>query len=180
MAAFDTLDHHILLSSLEQSFGIQGSALMWFSSYLSERSQFVLVQDNPSSTTPLQFGVPQGSVLGSVLFVLYTTQLSSVIARHSVSHEMFADDTQLHNSSLPDDVHNLVSSLQGCFLDVRVNGCLNTNSNLIKKKLKLSCSPPHSSLLVILFPRLSLLALLLSPSRTLSEILAFTWILNSL
>jgi hypothetical protein len=118
-AAFDTLDHQILLSSLEHSFGIQGSALRWFSSYLSERSQFVLVQDNPSSTTPLQFGVPQGSVLGPVLFVLYTTQLSSVIARHSVSHEMFADDTQLHNSSLPDDVQSLVSSLQDCFLDVR-------------------------------------------------------------
>jgi hypothetical protein len=118
-AAFDTLDHDLLLSRLEFSFGINSKALSWFRSYLSGRSQFVLVNNQRSATSPLLFGVPQGSVLGPVLFVLYTTQLSTVINRHSINHEMFADDTQLHNSSTPEHVNDLVSSLQDCFSDVK-------------------------------------------------------------
>ena len=118
-AAFDTLDHQLLISCLEQSFGIRDSALLWFRSYLSDRSQFVLVQEHPSAPAPLPFGVPQWSVLGPVLFVLYTTQLSTVISRYPISHQMFADDTQLHNSSFPDHIQTLISTLQDCLIDVK-------------------------------------------------------------
>ena len=118
-AAFDTIDHDILLSHLDSSFGIRSTDLSWFHSYLSERRQFVTVQDHKSPTTSLDFRVPQGSVLlGPVLFILYTTPLSH-LEKHSVIHEMFADDTQLCKSASPTDYNYLVLSLQKCTADVK-------------------------------------------------------------
>ena len=70
-AAFDTVDHAILLKRLDVSFGIRGNALNWFASYLSGRSQQVSVHGILASSFYLDFGVPQGSVLGPVLFLLY-------------------------------------------------------------------------------------------------------------
>ena len=67
-AAFDTIDHSILLNRLEKSFGISGLALAWFSSYLTDRTQCVQVGDLKSKPSPLLYGVPQGFVLGPVLF----------------------------------------------------------------------------------------------------------------
>ena len=83
-AAFDTIDHDILLTRLDSSFGIRNTALSWFNSYLSERWQCVPVQDHKSPTTPPDCGVPQGSALGPVLFILYTTPLSHIIENHPV------------------------------------------------------------------------------------------------
>ena len=71
-AAFDTLDHAILLRRLESTFGISGLALSWFESYLSDRTQSVVVDGLMSTPIPLVLGVPQGSVLGPVLFTLYS------------------------------------------------------------------------------------------------------------
>ena len=94
-AAFDTLDHQILLSHLNSVFGIQSTALQWFHSYLSDRYQSISVSNSSSSPSQLMYSVSQGSVLGPILFVLYTTPLSNIIANHSVNHQLFADDTQL-------------------------------------------------------------------------------------
>jgi len=76
-AAFDTIDHHILLQRLEQSIGISGTALSWFKSSLSDRSQFVFVNDETSMNTNVIHGVPQSSVLGPILFTrrVYWTRL---------------------------------------------------------------------------------------------------------
>ena len=82
-AAFDTIDHQILLSRLETVFGIHSTVLQWFRSYLLDRNQCVVVNNSASSSSPVVFGVPQGSVLGPVLFVLYATPLSDIIANHS-------------------------------------------------------------------------------------------------
>ena len=98
--AFYTIDHEILLSRLQTVFGICSTALQWFQSYLLDRNQCVVVNNSASSSSPVMFGVPQGSVLGPVLFVLYTTPLSDIIANHSVNHQLFADDTQLQKSTL--------------------------------------------------------------------------------
>ena len=92
-AAFDTLDHAILLRRLESTFGISGVALSWFESYLSDRTQSVVVDGLMSTPIPLVFGVPQGSVLGPVLFILYSQPLSDVIACHSCVYHKYADDT---------------------------------------------------------------------------------------
>ena len=121
-AAFDTIDHQILLSRLETVFGIRSTALQWFQSYLLGRNQCVVV-NNSASSSPVMFGVPQGSVLGPVLFVLYTTPLSDIIANHSVNHQLFADDTQLQKSTPPNDVQSLTHDLQSCTDDIKAWMC---------------------------------------------------------
>ena len=102
-AAFDTLDHAILLRRLESTFGISGLALSWFESYLSDRTQSVVVDGLMSTPIPLVFGVPQGSVLGPVLFNLYSQTLSDVIAFHSCDYHKYADDTEISDSAPPSD-----------------------------------------------------------------------------
>jgi exonuclease III len=118
-AAFDTIDHEILLTRLRINFGICDTALNWFRSYLSNRKQFVLIDENQSSKMSLDFGVPQGSVLGPVLFIMYTTPLTKLINNHSVHHEMYADDTQLEHSDTLDNYNVLVKKLQDCVSDIK-------------------------------------------------------------
>ena len=100
-AAFDTVDHSILLTRLQHWFGLDGPSLNWFTSYLSSRSQAVSINDSISAFSTLFFGVPQGFVLGPILFTLYTTPLGSVISKNSLEYHLYADDTQLYISFTP-------------------------------------------------------------------------------
>jgi len=100
-AAFDTIDHTILVDRLSSWFGLGGSALAWISSYLSFRTFAVSVKNQVSSPFPVSYGVPQGSVLGPLLFILYTTPLSHIIQSNSMDHHLYADDTQLYISFKP-------------------------------------------------------------------------------
>ena len=118
-AAFDTIDHNILLHRLKHDFGLSGTVLDWFSSYLSGRIQSVSVHSHTSVPASVSCGVPQGSVLGPILFVLYTTLLSTVIERHSILHHSYADDTQLQNSATPDRLPNLIDSMRLCIDDIK-------------------------------------------------------------
>ena len=118
-AAFDTIDHQILLSRLNSVFGTQSTALQWFHSYLSDRYQSTSVNNSSSSPSQLMYGVPQGSVLGPILFVLCTTPLSDIIANQSVNHQLFADDTQLQKSAPLSEVTNLTKELNACTDDIK-------------------------------------------------------------
>ena len=101
-AAFDTVNHDILLRRLKTTFGITGTALQWFSSYLGNRSQRVVFGDGVSESYYLACGVPQGSCLGPLLFTLYASKLFEVIKHHLPSAHAYADATQLYVSFKPD------------------------------------------------------------------------------
>ena len=94
-AAFDSIDRSIPLSRLEQHFGVSGLEFSWFKSYLSNSLQFVSTSGSKFKLSKLDYGVPQGSVLGPVLFVLYTQPFSQILFNHSCPHRFFADDAQL-------------------------------------------------------------------------------------
>jgi hypothetical protein len=117
-AAFDTIDHTILLHRLSTWFGINDSALSWFQSYLSSRSFVISANNTKSLHTPVTCGVPQGSVLGPLLFSLYTTPLSSILSSTTVSHHLYADDTQLFISFLPAQFSTSVNYLQSSISQV--------------------------------------------------------------
>ena len=117
-AAFDTIDHQILLQRLEHQIGIKGTALSWFKSYFLDRSQFVHVNDESSMQTKVCHGVPQGSVLGPLLFSLYMLPLGNIIRNHSINFHCYADDTQLYLSIKP-DATNQLTKLQACLKDIK-------------------------------------------------------------
>ena len=95
-AAFDTVDHQILLHRLQSRFGVTGVVLDWFTSYLTGRRQCVTINDTCSNPKLLKCGVPQGSVLGPLLFLVYVSPLGNVIRKHGLDFHFFADDTQLY------------------------------------------------------------------------------------
>ena len=99
-AAFDTIDHSILMTRLANNFGVTGTALSLLSSYLSGRAQSVPIGNTTSPSSPLISGVPQGSVLGPLFFCLYTSPLSQIFSNSPVFYHLYADDTQLYILSI--------------------------------------------------------------------------------
>ena len=118
-AAFDTIDHGILLSRLEHTFGISGAALSWFRSYLENRFQAVKIGTLKSSWMPLKFGVPQGSVLGPVLFTMYMQPLSDVLNKFDMLYHSYADDTQIYVGCKSDIFETTVTNVENCLRDVK-------------------------------------------------------------
>ena len=121
-AAFDTVDHSLLLNTLERDFGVTDTARLWFQSYLSERKQCIVIENNLSDEFNLSRGIPQGSCLGPVLFLLYGSKLFEVIRKHFPSAHAFADDTQIYFSFKPESQlaqDNAVSTIEKCVADIR-------------------------------------------------------------
>ncbi len=109
-------NHQILLSTLS-SLGITGIPLRWFESYLTGRSFRVAWGGEVSKAHQLVTGVPQGSVLGPLLFSTYTTSLGPIIQAHGFSYHCYADDTQLYLSFQPDDP-TVAARISGCLADI--------------------------------------------------------------
>ena len=118
-AAFDTIDHHILITRLHCRCGLSGTTLRWIESYLSNRRQSVRIGGCSSQPHPLRYGVPQGSVLGPVLFTIYTAPLGELIRSHGLDFVvLYADDTQIF-MSVRDDSPAKISSLEACLDDIK-------------------------------------------------------------
>ena len=96
-AAFDTIDHNLLIERLRVEAGLTETTLRWVQSYLSDRIQAVKINNSVSSDVPLSTGVPQGSVLGPLLFLVYLLPLRRVINQYAINRHGFADDTQLYS-----------------------------------------------------------------------------------
>ena len=138
-AAFDTIDHTIVLSRLDDWFGFTGKALNWFESYFTDRCQSINIGDCSTSKVDLKFGVPQGSVLGPLLFTFYTTPLSSMIFEHAIPHNLYADDSQLYVSFASGDCAATVNGLQSFLASLQL--WMSTN--------KLKLNPDKTEFLLI-------------------------------
>ena len=121
-SAFDTVDHDVLLKRLENNFGICGTALTWFQSYLKDRSQRIVIQGAKSARFNLKYGVPQGSCLGPLLFSWYASELLTIVIRHLPTPHCYADDTQLYLAFKPDALTNqdpAIAAMESCLRDIR-------------------------------------------------------------
>ena len=121
--AFDLVDHECLLFKLEEYCGVRGSSLDWFRNYLTTRTQRVQFKNDISSTRAICFGVPQGSILGPLLFVLYINDLPQCLQNCSIN--MYADDTVMYFTNLcaseiarvvQDDLNRVVQWMESCWL----------------------------------------------------------------
>ena len=119
-AAFDTVCHKLLLNKLYCQFGLTGIVLSWFKSYLGERSFTVNVEKSKSGRCILTIGVPQGSILGPILFILYTKDLEIIAKNHGFQIHLYADDTQLYIEFSPlfDKYDDIESRIINCFKEI--------------------------------------------------------------
>uniref|UniRef100_A0A8C5BQM8 Reverse transcriptase domain-containing protein n=1 Tax=Gadus morhua TaxID=8049 RepID=A0A8C5BQM8_GADMO len=99
-AAFNTISHPLLLDRLA-GIGITGAELSWFTSYLTGRQQFLQLSNHKSGCSGVSLGVPQGSVLGPLLFTTYLLPLGTLLRHHGVHFHCYADDTQVYISTKP-------------------------------------------------------------------------------
>ena len=121
-AAFDTIDHTLLIRRLQSRFGFTGTALAWLRLYLSKRFQYVVIDDTFSNRFDLSFGVPQGSCLGPLLFSIYTSQLFDIVSHHLPQVHCYADDTQLYLAFKPDNNATQLAAvrpMEACVEDLR-------------------------------------------------------------
>ena len=142
-AAFDTVNQNKLLCMLYNKIGIRGNALKWFTSFLKGRTQQVLISSSYSEMTTLDHGVPQGSVLGPILFNIYLMPAYPVVHGTSFEIDGFADDHQVFKMFFPIFQSTvLTTSISQCLLSI--SNWMNTyflKLNKAKTKIVVLASP---------------------------------------
>ena len=118
-SAFDTIEHTTLTNRLLHQFGISGTVLKWITSYLTDRSHVVSVLKSASDIFLDNCGVPQGSVLGPLLFILYTSPIHLIINSHGLEGMVYADDVQIYISFDPSNRNVAISQINACIRDIR-------------------------------------------------------------
>ena len=118
-AAFDTVDHDILLQRLEDRLDITDKCLQWLSSYLKDRTFRVHENGQMSNNHNLDYGMPQGSVLGPKLFTLYMLPLSDIARRHNVNFHVYAGDCQLYISLKKENMLITASMMERLVKDIK-------------------------------------------------------------
>ena len=118
-AAFDTIDHALLLLRLHKHYGIGGTVLQWFASYLHQRDQSVLINSSKSDPVIMEWGIPQGSIGGPILFVSYTAPVEDIIHAHGLSCIIYADDTQLYITMKSSERIVAIEIIEQCIRDVK-------------------------------------------------------------
>jgi hypothetical protein len=119
-AAFDTIEHQILIERLQADFNVIGTPLSWMRSYLSNRTQAVVVEGVSSEELELSVGLPQGSSVGPSEYVTYSTPVFSIVERFGINVHMYADDTQLYLELNPEDYINAASQMESCLEELKV------------------------------------------------------------
>ena len=120
-AAFDTVNHAVLIKKLKNFYGLGSNIIKWIESYLNKRSFKVSVNEKYSEICSLEIGVPQGSILGPLLFILYTKEIEKITEKYNFHVHLYADDSQLYFSFDPkstDDEEQLLN-LKKCFAEIK-------------------------------------------------------------
>ena len=116
-ATFDTVDHYILWKRVNISYGISHSVFVWLTSYLNNRTQFVQLNGSCSTSSVVTCGVPQGSVLGPILFILYTADLTRLVDAHNLQVYLYAYDTQVYGFCDTEDSASFQNAVSACIDD---------------------------------------------------------------
>ena len=142
-AAFDSIDHSMLLRRLQTTYGLNGCVINWFTSYLSSWLQHVRISTTSSTSSAVPFGVPEGSVLRPILFLLYTADLLQLISHHLLHPHAIAYDTQIYGFCKPSTTDILCQSLSACINDASM--WLKSNRLLLNPAMTevLWCSSPR-------------------------------------
>jgi len=133
---------------LQRRFGFDDMVLRWFNSYLCDRSQTFLVNGLFSSNQPVTYSVPQGSVLGPLLFIMYTEDVTSIFDCYSLQYHLFADDKQAYTSSSPSDINDVLERLHQCTTDISC-WCSSRRLQLNESKTELAWFGKRSRLAMI-------------------------------
>ena len=120
ISAFDTVDHSVLLKKLNDDFYINDTVLCWFKSYLSDRSYSVKIGFSISDGTITFYGVPQGSILGPVLFLLYIAEIENIAKIYGFKIHLYADDMQIYISFQHTEALDSISSIEHCLRHIKL------------------------------------------------------------